>query len=506
MRPDIRADGWATFLATVARHPDKIALLQADREVSFAEALAQAEVQARALTKAGLRPGDRAVLHVGNSIAAATLPVAMWAIGATPAFVPPETVLADVVAMAAGIDARLIISDTLADDPAGQIFGLDRFAALAGEASTGSIAGLSPALGSIVFTSGSSGQPKGVMQLQSTLIDGIRRVGQAVGFGAQDRVLCPVPWTHDYGWGQLLAVYVLGITMILPERAGLSGIPEAVERHRPSVLGGMPSVYAGLTHGISDIRARDRRSLRLMMTTGATMPIRVLEALQGLFETAALSLNFGMTETFRTTSLRYDPKRDPAITAGRAIPGVRLLIVNDAGAPCQIGETGEIVHAGAGVFEGYWGLPEATARTLRPDPGWQGEPPAPKAVFSGDLGYLDASGLLFILDRKDRMVKTMGIKVSPLAVEHVLRAHPEVADVAVFALPHDILGAELRAAIVGYGNAEGLEQRLKRHVREHLSAPMQPRGFMVLPELPRRPSGKTDYTALLAMATIRAVR
>ena len=95
-------------------------------------------------------------------------------------------------------------------------------------------------IGSVVFTSGSTGRPKGAVQAQTTLTGGAVRVAQAVGFGPQDRLLTAVPWSHDYGWTQVLALYVLGLTLVLPVLPGLAGLPEAIERQRPTVLGGVP--------------------------------------------------------------------------------------------------------------------------------------------------------------------------------------------------------------------------------------------------------------------------
>jgi len=152
------------------------------------------------------------------------------------------------------------------------------------------------------------------------------------------------------------------------------------------------------------------------------------------------------------------------------------------------------------MFDRYWNAPEPTAKTIRPDPTWQSGGPAPLVVYTGDLGYLDDTGLIYVLDRKDRMIKTMGFKVSPIAVEQVLRANPDVDDAAVFALPHDILGHELRAAIVMPTESPDRNQKFRSYVRDSLSPEMRPQKFLFLPQLPRTPSGKTDYKALVDLA------
>ena len=445
-----------------------------DVAVSFTALADRARRLARGLAAAGVGPGDRVVLHLPNGVDAAALPAALWALGAVPVLAPGDQRAEAVAGIAARVGARGVVSDRfgwraadLDADFAGAVAGND--------------------IGSVVFTSGSTGRPKGVVQRQATLLDGAARVAAAVGFTAEDRLLSAVPWSHDYGWTQLLAQYALGVTLVLPALPGVPGLPEAMERHRVTVFGGVPSVYAGLTRGVSDILRRDRSTVRLVMSTGSLMPPRVWDDLAALFPGARRVLNYGLTETFRSATLRPEDEALAPGVVGSALPGSALCVVDAAGRVLPAGQWGEVVHRGAGVFQGYWDDPAQTALRRRDDPvTGQGF-----AVFTGDMGRLDAAGRLTLGDRMDRVVKVMGLSASPLAIEQVLRAVPGVDAVAVVSRPHDTLGAELHGFVVG-GDIKAMEAACRAALAPH----ERPRKLHPRDSLPLTAAGKVDLVEL----------
>lgn len=468
--------GWQAFSAVAAARGAHPAVVIGEVGLSFAQLHDLALRQGGGLRVAGVQPGDRVVLHLTNGIASAALPLALWAIGAVPVFAPAEVALAEV---ASRVTAALVVSErpsgagdmavclpeALLADPVMPVMQGD-------------------AIGSILFTSGSTGRPKGVVQRHETLLNGVDRVAAAVGFGAEDRLLCAVPFAHDYGWGQLLAMYRLGLTLVLAP-PGLVGLPDAVERHRPTVIGGVPSVYAGLTRGVSDMARRDRSSVRLVMSTGSAMPKRVWQDLAVLFPAARRCLNYGLTETFRSATLRVEDEALAPAIVGSALPGTDLCVVDAAGKVLPAGAWGEVVHRGAGVFESYWNDPDQTALRRRLDPvTGQGF-----AVFTGDYGCLDAAGRLTIGDRIDRMVKVMGLSASPAAIEAALVAATGVEAVAVLSRPHDILGAELVAVVVG-------DMKAAQNAALTLAAQERPRVWLKRDALPLTASGKVDLQRL----------
>ena len=502
--------GWAVFAATVAARGHWPAVVQGDDTTSFAALGALARSLAAVLAGRSVGQGDRVVLHLGNSVWAVALPVALWSIGALPVFAPGDMTRTALDDIATRVGAKGVISDSLTDCAAAPLWPLADLVAARGKGGPEVAPATEPdalgpdalgpdALGSVVFTSGSTGRPKGVMQTQAALLDGAFRVSQAVGYGPDDRLLVAVPFSHDYGWGQVLSAYRLGLTLILPKTPGLAGIPEAIERHRPTVLGGVPSVYAGLTRGVSDVATRDRSSVRLVMSTGSAMPQRVWHDLAALFPGARRCLNYGLTETFRSATLREaDAHLAPGVV-GTALPGAGLAIVDEAGQVCAAGVWGQIVHRGAGAFVGYWDDPAQTAARLRPDPlGGPGN-----AVFTGDRGMLDAAGRLTVGDRLDRMVKVMGLAASPLAIEEVLRAVPGVQAAAVVFAAHEILGTELHAVLVAAPGVieAALQVAASAATRAALAPHERPRRWHFRAALPLTASGKVDLVGLTKAVT-----
>jgi acyl-coenzyme A synthetase/AMP-(fatty) acid ligase len=184
-------------------------------------------------------------------------------------------------------------------------------------------------------------------------------------------------------------------------------------------------------------------------------------------------------------------------SVGRGIPGVQLSILRDDGSEAGPAEEGEIIHRGGGVFLGYWGEPEKTMAARRPDPLWRHRGvAAPMAVFTGDLGWYDEHGLLHIHGRRDRQIKSMGVRVSPDEVEGLIHATGLVKEVAVLSRPHDIIGEMVIAAVVAQGPPEDVLRKLKAFGRSSMSQYMQPREWHVMDALPRTPSAKVDYPAL----------
>lgn len=351
---------------------------------------------------------------------------------------------------------------------------------------------------SILFTSGSTGRPKAVTQTHGSLLRGCRGVASYLGLGAQDRIVCTIPWSFDYGYGQLLSTLVLGATHLLPEALAPTSICEAIERWRPTVLPGVPSVFSYLLSGMSPFAQTDISSVGTVTNTGGTIPRAVLEALlDRLGEGPELFLNYGLTESYRTSFL--DPRlvRSHPDSIGRAIPGVDVVVLDEEGQVARPGVTGEIVHRGDYLFRGYWGDPDASARALRPDPLAPPELPNPPLVlFTGDLGWKDEQGLLYFGGRRDRQIKSMGVRVSPEEVEELLLASGLVREAAVFGVAHDLMGQQVWAAVVPAEECPELEVRLKQYARTVMTDFMTPRRYLVRDSLPRTRSGKVDHAAL----------
>jgi len=486
---------WSRFQDLVRLHPDKPAILQGDASCDFAGLDQQARDWARTMPA---HPGERVIICAENAIATAAAVLGVWRCGAVPVWVNNAAPLDHVRLAQEQTQAVCVIAPDpkIAATLPGPVF--------AAPAPTGDNPPLPSAqasdIGSIVYTSGSTGRPKGVVQRAETLIDGASRVAQTLGYREDDRILCPVPFAFDYGWGQLLSLLFGGVTLVLPTPGNAFGLCAAITQHRPTILAGVPAAFANLLSGLSPIKDIDCTSIRLITNTGSRIPDTVLQSLWDTFPDAALSLNYGLTETYRTASLPVALARDKPQAVGPAFPGVEIAIVAPDGRLCPPNETGEIVHCGAGLFEGYWNDPDRTAAVRRPDPT---DPTSGRmAVYTGDLGYLDDVGHLVIVGRQDRQMKSMGVRVSPDEIEAILLQTGTMAEVAITSRPDPMVGDLIVGFVVAHPDADpqAALKALKRDSRPHLSQYMTPRVYHLVDTLPRNPNGKVDYVALKQQA------
>lgn len=491
---------WRTFETLARAHPEKSALICGERVVSYGELLAMSNSVAADLAVQGVGPGTCCLSWSGNSPELASAMLAIWRLGAVLVLVNDEAPVTHFVHAASLTKPVLAIVEPAFVDKAEAAVEIPVVPLGRPKESGGSIAAAlrhdhEPA--SVFFTSGSTGLPKGVVQSHANLLAGCRMVAGGLGLTEQDRIICPIPWSFDYGYGQFLSTMLLGVTQVLPEARNPFSLCEAIERHRPTVLAGLPSIFGLLIRGISPIRETDISSLRLITNTGGKIAPAIFDEMLGIFDGADVSLNYGMTETYRGAGLPFHLAATRPQSVGFAYPGVAINILREDGTEAAPGEEGEIVHRGTGVFLGYWGNPDATAKTRRPDPLWRHEGVAPPmAVFSGDLGWKDDEGLLYVKGRRDRLIKSMGVRVSPDEVETLLRNSGLIRDVAVVGVPHDLMGEMVVAAITVADPSRDVIRSLKTFAREAMSNFMQPREYCIVDEFPLTPNRKTDFAGV----------
>jgi acyl-coenzyme A synthetase/AMP-(fatty) acid ligase len=491
---------WRTFDALARGKADHPALICGERLVSYGELRAMADAFSVDLAQRGVGAGARCLFWSANSPELAAAILAAWRIGAIIILVNDEAPSTH-FAHAAGLTRPAVaLVEPQRHDAARDIIDAPIIPLLCPQTEAGSIGtsrthDLEPA--SILFTSGSTGLPKGVAQSHANLLAGSRMVAEHLGLTQEDRIICPIPWSFDYGYGQLLSTLLLGVTQVLPEARNPFSFCEAVTRHRPTVLASLPSFLAMLIRGVSPIRETDVSSLRLITNTGGKIAPALFEDMLALFGHCDISLNYGMTETYRSAGLPVHLARQHPESVGFAYPGVSINVLREDGIEAAPGEEGQIIHRGTGVFLGYWGNPEATAQTRRPDPLWKHDGvAAPMAVFSGDLGWKDDQGLLHIKGRRDRLIKSMGVRVSPDEIETIIRRSGLVRDVAVVGVPHELMGEMVVAAITVADQAEDVVRALKIFARNTMSNFMQPREYRIVEQFPLTPNGKTDLAGV----------
>jgi acyl-coenzyme A synthetase/AMP-(fatty) acid ligase len=501
------ADLYALFERTVRARPGHPALLRGAQSVSFAELQQHSLALADGLRKAGVRPGERVIVWIENSAETAAVLLGCWALGAVPVLMDhsePQAHLANAVRRVAPV---LIVHPGHAVPPSGDCaVPMRAVDSLAGspQPRPATAARLPTDPASIVFTSGSTGDPKGVTQSHGSLARGCQAVGGYLGLRAEDRLLCPIPWAFDYGYGQLLTTCLFGITQVIPDAFNPFGICSAIATQRPSVLAGLPSLFTYLFRGVSPIRDTDLSSIRTVTNTGGTIPGPVLDDLFAALPQAEVFLNYGLTESYRTACLPPALARRHPTSIGAGIPGVEVVVLREDDTRCAAGEEGQIVHRGDYLFSGYWGDPEATARALRPDPRLPaGAPTRHPVLYTGDFGVIDEQGLLYFRGRRDHQLKAMGVRVNAAEIEALIHASGLATELAVIGVPHDLLGHEIWCfAVPASGTADGL-RALRAWCHAQLSPYLQPRRFEELPALPKTRNNKIDYPELRRLAAAR---
>ena len=496
------AQMWERFVRTAEKQAGRIALVQGEGSISFADLMHRAECLSCAID---VQAGGRVVVCAENSVAVAELLLAVWRCGGVPVLVSARAPSMHIEHAIAKSGAKLAFADDgIAAGhanlrPLGSLGGAENATGLAVPATS------AEEIGSIVFTSGSTGLPKGVVQPASNLIDGAERIARLMEYGPSDSILCTVPFSFDYGWGQFLSMVVSGVPLVLPEKANGFELCAALQKHRPTVMAAVPSVLAELLLGLAPVAETDCSSIRLITNTGSRIPGSVLEALLLTFPEAHLSLNYGLTETYRSTSLPFNLAREKPQSVGFPVEGVEIRILREDGTVARDGETGELCHLGAGVFACYWDEPELTARTRCEFQSADGETVI--GVRTGDFGYRDADGLLYLEGRRDRLVKCMGIRISLAEIEEAIDRTGLVRDAAVIALDHDVFGSFLVAHVVApedvdAAGAKQVVKQLRAQLRESLANYQQPRKIMLHDALPRTGSGKHNLAQLKAMSNV----
>ena len=353
-------------------------------------------------------------------------------------------------------------------------------------------------MAAILYTSGSTGNPKGVVLSHRNMVAGARSVASYLGNTSQDRVLAVLPLSFDAGLSQLTTAFSVGASVVLMDYLLPRDVIRAVAQYGVTGLGAVPPLWNQLV-GL-DWPPQAMASLRYITNTGGAMPVPTTRALQRALPDTRIFLMYGLTEAFRSTYLPPDQVDTRPESMGKAIPNAEILVVGQDGKECAPGEPGELVHRGALVSLGYWNDPEKTAERFKPAPGRPPEIPTTElAVWSGDQVMKDEQGYLYFISRKDEMIKTSGYRVSPTEVEEVAYTSGLVAGAVALGLRHDTLGQAIALVVSHHGTAPDLEQvreQLLAHCRRELPNFMVPQAVIVRDNLPHNQNGKIDRRAL----------
>jgi acyl-CoA synthetase (AMP-forming)/AMP-acid ligase II len=339
-------------------------------------------------------------------------------------------------------------------------------------------------LSDLIFTSGTTGHPKGAMTTHGQSLRTFATWSEVVGLRAGDRYLVVNPFFHTFGYkAGILACLMAGATIVPEPVFDVDVVLQRVSDEHITVLPGPPTIFQSiLDHPKRD--SFDLSSLRLVVTGAAAIPVELIESLWADLGIDTVLTAYGLTEATGTVTMcrRGDSAEIIAGTSGRAIPDVEVRIVDGDGTEVAVGEPGEIIVRGYNVMSGYLDDPDATAAAIDAR-GW---------LHTGDIGLVDAAGNLAITDRLKDMYVSGGFNVYPAEVEAVLRRHPDVVQVAVVGVPDHRMGEVGLAVVVAAPGTDpdGVAAALPVFAKEQLANFKVPRLVEVVDVLPTNASGK----------------
>ncbi|MBN8866412.1 MAG: long-chain fatty acid--CoA ligase [Solirubrobacterales bacterium] len=331
----------------------------------------------------------------------------------------------------------------------------------------------------ILYTSGTTGQPKGAELTHANIRSNIEGIKRLFDPNETDVFFGGLPLFHVFG--QTVAMngaFSAGAELTLLPRFDPAKALEIIQRDKVTIFMGVPTMYAAMLQ-VPDRERYDISSLRLCVSGGAALPVEIIRAFESEFDTPILE-GYGLSETSPVASFgRVDMERKPG-TIGTPIDGVEMRIVDEEGKVLGVGDVGELQIKGPNVMKGYWQMPEATEKAIDAD-GW---------FATGDMATVDSDGYYSIVDRKKEMILRGGYNVYPREVEEVLYEHPAVAEAAVMGVPHDELGEEIVAIISFKEGESATEDELRAHAKQGVAAYKYPRHIVIVDELPKGPTGK----------------
>jgi len=511
--------------AAAARSPERVAVVDALTALRYGELEREANRLAHALRQAGVRRGDRVGLYLDKSVGAIVgiygilkagavyVPLDPFAPAPRLAYIARNCDLHCLVTedakaprwaelMAAGAPLRtLVVMDAArpaSAPPGASIVGAEALRQMPETAP--SLGGIDQDLAYILYTSGSTGQPKGVMLSHLNALEFVTWCYEYIGPVPEDVFSNHAPLHFDL---TILDLYVATMAraalVIVPPETSVFPLQlvEFIERHGITIWYSVPSVLAMLTlHG--KLAPGRCASLRHVIFAGEVFPTKHLRRLMALLPGAVFTNLYGPTETNVCTYYRVPPllddKNDP-IPIGRAISNVEVFAVTEAGHLAEAGEVGELYVRGNTVAYGYWGDPERTARSFVDHPAG---PALDRVYRTGDLVRQDEEGDFLFLGRRDHQIKSRGYRIELGDIEAVLYSHPEVAECVVVPIPDEVIGNRIKAYVVG--RSALTEGDLVRFCSGLLPKYMVPEVVEVVESLPKTSTGKIDRRALAPSA------
>ncbi|TQF72940.1 class I adenylate-forming enzyme family protein [Pseudoalteromonas luteoviolacea] len=503
------------FLNSAQCYPQKTALICERGSFTYTELLDQVTALSNLFIEQGIKKGDRIVICTGNTFETV---VSYWAVllsGACVAVVSDEQPAAKIAYIIENCSAKVFIATaSLANEVICQLpkqssleclYTIDSSDAISGshikcaafpDSSSGVEAKfdeniISEDLASLVYTSGSTGEPKGVTLTHANMCCALDSLNTYLKNSSDDVFLNVLPLSFDYGLYQMIMAFSKGATLVLEkDLVWPLAVMKKVAQYKCTVLPAVP-VLVELFEKFNALAKVDFSTVRCVTNTGAALRESHISALKSLFSTADIYSMYGLTECKRCTYLPpEDLERKPG-SVGIAIPNTEIMVLNDNGTPCIAGEVGQLVVRGGTVMRGYWNNDEATNARIKEHPIYGG-----KCLFTGDYGYLDEDGYFYFKGRMDEVLKVRGKKLIPKEIEETLVLLNEVEEASVICLENPDSDPSVVALVTLVSGSEMSSADLKLHCTKNLEVFQVPTDFYMLKSFPRNQNGKIDKPQL----------
>jgi long-chain acyl-CoA synthetase len=338
----------------------------------------------------------------------------------------------------------------------------------------------------ILYTSGTTGRPKGVLLSHRNLLsNALTAAGDPAEQVGGARVLAVLPLAHAFGITASNVAYLTGTVGVMVPRFDLEQVFQLIQKHRIAGIAMVPAMIVGMLN-FADAQKYDTSSLEYIVSGSAPLPVSVLEGFEQRFH-CPIREGYGLSEaTTAVSGHGSEMVRNPG-SVGKPLPGIEVRVVDEHDQDVPTGELGELLVRGPNLMQEYYHLPEETAKALRG--GW---------LYTGDMAKLDADGYIYIMERKKDLIIRGGLNVYPRDAEEVLQRHPAVLECAVVGVPSARLGEEVLAYVVLQPGKQATPEELIAFCQESLANYKTPAYIEFIPALPRNAIGKIDRKILRA--------
>lgn len=493
---------------TAEQFPQKSAYVFMDQETSYANLDASVSKFADGLKQLGVKKGDHIALIVGNSPHFVIGLYGALRVGATVIPINPIYTADEISYMLQDGDVKAVIAVDLLLPILKRIIGHAPFlehvilcettdtvenipsyfhtfsqVVNRGEATYDFLELKEEDVALILYTSGTTGKPKGAMLTHKNIYLNAQDVADYLSINGNDRVVAALPMFHVFCLTvSLNAPLMNGGTILIEPKFSPSSIFELIQNRQATIFAGVPTMYNFLLQHDKG-KKEHFHTVRLCISGGASMPVALLTNFERKFG-VMVAEGYGLSEASPVTCFNPIDRERKAGSIGTSIMNVENKVVNELGEEVEVGQVGELIVKGPNVMKGYYKLPEDTEYALRD--GW---------LYTGDLARMDKEGYFYIVDRKKDLIIVGGYNVYPREVEEVLYAHRDIVEVAVIGVPDPSLGECVKCYVV-CNNQEITEKKLIAYCKEHLAKYKVPSEIEFLKELPKNTTGKILRRAL----------